>query len=52
MPGVRRYDIDPSGERFLVVTPAGAPGGDSRPLPSLTVVLNWSEKLNERVPIP
>ena len=48
----RGYDIDPSGERFLVVKPTAAPGGDSRSLPSLTFVLNWSQELLERVPIP
>ena len=50
--GPRAYDIDPSGERFLVVKPTGALGSDSRSLPSLTFVLNWHQELLERVPIP
>ena len=50
--GPRAYDIDPSGERFLVVKPTAAPGSDSRSLPSLTFVLNWAEELQERVPVP
>ena len=45
------YDIDPSGERFLVVKPMEALVGDSRSLPSLTFVLNWVRELTERVPV-
>ena len=48
----RRYDIDPSGERFLLLRFTGAPGSDSRPLPSLTFVINWFEELTPRVPVP
>jgi len=48
----RRYDIDPSGERFLLLKFAGEPGSDGRPLPSLTFVLNWFEELKARVPVP
>ena len=50
--GPRAYDIDPSGERFLVVKPTRALDSDSRSLPSLTFVLNWFEELTERVPVP
>ena len=50
--GPRAYDIDPSGERFLVVKPTGALGSDSRSLPSLTFVLDWFQELTERVPVP
>ncbi len=50
--GPRAYDIDPSGERFLVVKPMEALVSDSRSLPSLTFVLNWFEELTERVPVP
>ena len=45
------FDIDPSGERFLVVKPMSA-GGETGALPSLTFVLNWFEELKERVPVP
>ena len=48
----RRYDIDPSGERFLLIKAAGAPGSDSPSLSSLTIVLNWHQELLERVPAP
>ena len=48
--GPRAYDIDPSGERFLVVKLTESLDGDSRSLPSLTFVLNWFEELTERVP--
>ena len=48
----RRYDIDPSGERFLLLKLMGAPGRDSRSRSSLTFVLNWDRELLERVPIP
>jgi len=46
----RRHDIDPSGERFLVIKFAGGTGSDS--LPSLNFVLDWFEELTERVPVP
>ena len=48
---LRQYDIDPSGERFLVVKLMSA-GGETGALPSLTFVLNWFEELKERVPVP
>ena len=48
---VRRYDIDPSGERFLVVKPAGVPNSDTGALPSsLMFVLNWFEELKAQFP--
>ena len=48
----RRYDIDPSGQRFLMLKPVGAPSSDSPSVPSLTFVLDWFEELKERVPLP
>ena len=51
VPG-RRYDIDPFGERFLLLKFAGEPGSDGRSLPSLTFVLDWFEELTARVPVP
>ena len=44
----RRYDIDPSGERFLLLKPTAGPGSEG---PSLTFVLDWFEELKERVPV-
>ena len=48
----RVYDIDPSGERFLLRKFLAAPSGDGRSLPSLTFVFNWFRELTERGPIP
>ena len=48
----RRFDIDPSGERFLLVNAGSGPGSDGRALSSLTFVLDWFEELTERVPTP
>ena len=47
----RQYDIDPSGERFLLLKLAGVPGSDTGAAPSLTFVLNWDRELLERVPV-
>ena len=44
----RNYDIDPSGERFLMITLGAATGPDS--VPRIHVVLNWFEELKQRVP--
>jgi hypothetical protein len=38
--GIRRYDVTPDGNRFLVVEPADAPGVES-----LTLVQNWTSEL-------
>ncbi len=42
----RRYDITSDGERFLMVTLEPAP------LPRINVIMNWTEELKERVPVP
>ena len=47
----RRYDIDPSGERFLLLKVAGATGSEGPSQPWLTIVLNWEQELLERVPV-
>jgi hypothetical protein len=41
--GVANYDVAPDGERFVMVREAP---GSSR----LTLVLNWTEELKQRVP--
>ena len=46
----RHYDIDPTGDRFLMLKGVGA--ADALSNPSLTVVLNWTEELRESVPVP
>jgi serine/threonine protein kinase/Tol biopolymer transport system component len=38
------YDVMPNGQRFL----AAAPAGDAAS-PSMTVILNWTQELNQRV---
>ncbi len=44
------YDIDVSGERFIMVSVADTPDGTSSR--QINVVLNWFEELKERVPVP
>ena len=56
--GGRAWDVDPTQERFLMITmprnaqtAAGdAAGGDDAP--RIDVVLNWLDELKERVPLP
>ena len=48
--GSRHYDIAPGGQRFLMLANAGSGDGDSTP--QINVVLNWTEELLERVPVP
>ena len=42
------YDIEPSGERFLMLQSVS---GESR-RDQINIVLNWFEELKERVPVP
>ena len=44
------YDIDVSGERFIMVSQAETPDGSSSQ--RINVVLNWFEELKARVPVP
>ena len=49
----RQIAVDLDGERFLALTaPINRSGENSPDLASLTVVLNWSEELRDRVPVP
>ena len=52
--GNRRIAVDPEGQRFLLLKPAGdqQPGTDEPAAPQINVVLNWFEELKARVPIP
>jgi hypothetical protein len=43
----RAYDVDPDGQRFLMVS--NRPVVDLKP--QINVVLNWFEELNARVPV-
>ena len=47
--GVSNYDVAPDG-RFLMIKRVGQGGDDASP--EITVVLNWFEELNTRVPVP
>ena len=42
----RTYDVTPDGQRFLMIRLNSAPSDQ------LVIVLNWSEELLERVPVP
>ena len=45
-----QWDIDPRGERFLVIRRAAA---TEEEIPQeLHIVLNWFEELKEKVPVP
>jgi serine/threonine-protein kinase len=46
-PGGRAWDVDPSGERFLMLRAPSAAGGTE---PRIDVVVNWFEELKSRVP--
>ncbi len=44
------YDIEVSGERFIMVSRRQTP--DGAPSQRINIVLNWFEELKERVPVP
>ena len=48
---VRSYDIAPDGERFVMRT-STAYQVEQEPVTSIHVVLNWTQELLERVPVP
>ena len=49
--GIRHYDVSPEGQRFLMITTGGsADAGAGRA--EINVVLNWTQELLERVPVP
>jgi hypothetical protein len=47
------WDIDPKGNRFLMIKPPAGSGGE--PIAGgprkMTIVLNWDTELKERVPV-
>ena len=45
--GTPTYDVSPDG-RFLLIKPG--PVSDRNPSPTITVVVNWTEELKQRVP--
>ena len=48
----RTYDVSPDGRRFLMVKEGAVrPDADVQG-PRINVVLNWSEELKARVPLP
>jgi hypothetical protein len=51
VPG-RSWDVDPSGERFLMIrTPGRGARDGEQPAARIDVVVNWFEELNARVPV-
>ena len=49
--GGRQYDVDPNGQRFLMLS--NTTGDDGTVLtPQINIVLNWTQELLERVPVP
>ena len=49
--GGRHYDVDLNGQRFLMLSNTSGDGGDVL-RPQINVVLNWTQELLERVPVP
>jgi hypothetical protein len=48
----RAWDVDPSGERFLMIRVPGTAAVDDEPAQDrIDVVLNWVEELKSRVPV-
>jgi len=48
----RDYDIEPDGERFVMVFPADLDNLEEAARPQINIVQNWFEELKERVPVP
>jgi hypothetical protein len=47
----REYDMMPNGKEFVMVFPVGQQASAPAPLPSIHVVLNWTEELKSRVQV-
>jgi hypothetical protein len=49
----RAWDVEPSGERFLIIRAPGATPTEDEPPQTdrIDVVLNWVEELKSRVPV-
>jgi dipeptidyl aminopeptidase/acylaminoacyl peptidase len=48
----RSWDVDPRGERFLMIREATTGGGEGElPAARIDVVINWFEELKSRVPV-
>ena len=50
-PGLRHYDVPPDGQRFLMITTGESADAGARRA-EINVVLNWTQELLERVPVP
>ncbi len=50
------FAVDPDGQRFLMVKPSSGPTADNAEAAAgrghITVVQNWFEELQQRVPLP
>ena len=49
--GGRQYDVDPNGQRFLMLSNTASGDGGAVLRPQINVVLNWTQELLERVPV-
>ena len=49
--GVRAFDIEPDGDRFIFRKQAAAQTSDEEPFNGLIFVENWFQELTERVPV-
>ena len=47
----RHYDVSRDGDRFLLITEASDPEAEEPAPAQITVVLNWTQELLERVPV-
>ncbi len=50
-PDLRYYDVSADGQRFLVIG-SGTSANGGVATAGITVVLNWTQELLERVPVP
>ena len=48
--GYPNYDVSPDGEQFIFVDQESS--GDVEGAAQISIVLNWSEELKARVPVP
>ena len=49
-PGIRNFDVTPDGQRFLMVFPAEPATTGESVRPTINIVENWFEELQQRVP--
>ena len=50
--GRRHHDVSPDGQRFLMIVRGGSSSDTAAGRARINVVLNWTQELLERVPVP